>query len=112
MLDASNTPQERDHQMHTTAHGKITPPPASEEMRRQEPFSLVAPILKTALLMGTGGGFLLATILTVTNAFFVPLGVWWEAVAQAYGHLQLYGWAGILCWGSHCTFSHDYAERH
>jgi uncharacterized protein involved in response to NO len=99
MLDASNNSLERIHQMHTTAYGKITPPPISEEMRKQEPFSLVAPILKTALLMGAGGGFMLATVLTVTYAFSVPLGAWWEAVAQAHGHLQLYGWAGLFVLG-------------
>jgi len=85
--------------MHTTAHGNISPPPISEKMRKQEPFSRVAPILKTALLMGAGGGFLLATVLTVTRAFSVPLGAWWEAVAQAHGHLQLYGWAGLFVLG-------------
>lgn len=99
MLDANNTSQERDHQTPTTAHGKISPPPIPEEMRKQEPFSRVAPMLKTALLMGAGGGFLLATVLTVTRAFSVPLGAWWEAVAQAHGHLQLYGWAGLFVLG-------------
>ena len=97
MLDANRNAQERDHQMHTTAHGKITPPPI--EMRKQEPFSRVAPMLKTALLMGAGGGFLLAAVLTLSRAFSVPLGAWWEAVAQAHGHLQLYGWAGLFVLG-------------
>ena len=97
MLDANRNAQERDHQMHTTAHGKITPP--SIEMRKQEPFSRVTPMLKTALLMGAGGGFLLATLLTLSRAFSVPLGAWWEAVAQAHGHLQVYGWAGLFVLG-------------
>jgi uncharacterized protein involved in response to NO len=99
MLDASNNAQEREHQMQTTAYAKITPPPVSEDMHKQEPFSRVAPILKTALLMGAGGGFLLATILTVTYALSIPLGAWWEALAQAHGHLQLYGWAGLFVLG-------------
>ena len=97
MLDANRNAQEREHQMHTTAHGNITPPPI--EMRKQEPFSRVAPMLKTALLMGAGGGFLLATVLTLSRAFSVPLGAWWEAAAQAHGHLQLYGWAGLFVLG-------------
>lgn len=84
--------------MHTTAHGKTTPP-VSEEIRKQEPFSRVAPMLKTALLMGAGGGFLLAAFLTLTRAFPVPLGAWWEVAAQAHGHLQLYGWAGLFVLG-------------
>jgi uncharacterized protein involved in response to NO len=85
--------------MHMTKYGKITPPPISEEMHKQEPFSLVAPIVKTALLMGAGGGFLLATVLTVTLALSVPLGAWREAMAQAHGQLQLYGWAGLFVLG-------------
>lgn len=68
-------------------------------MHKQEPFSRVAPVLKAALLMGAGGGFLLATILTGTSALSVPLGAWWEATAQAHGHLQLYGWAGLFVLG-------------
>lgn len=99
MLDASDTSQEGVHQMHTTEHGEITSPSMSEEMRKQEPFLLVTPILKTALLMGAGGGFLLATVLTLSRAFSVPLGAWWEALAQAHGHLQLYGWAGLFVLG-------------
>jgi len=99
MLDANNTSQERDHHMHTTAYGKIMPPPSEEDMHKQQPFSRVAPILKTALLMGAGGGFLLATILTISYALSLPLGTWWEALAQAHGHLQLYGWAGLFVLG-------------
>jgi len=69
------------------------------EMHKQEPFSRVALVLKTALLMGAGGGFLLATILTVAYAISVPLGAWWDALVQAHGHLQLYGWAGLFVLG-------------
>lgn len=67
--------------------------------RRQEPFSRVAPMLGAALLIGAGGGFVLATVLTLTRAFRVPGGVWWLALAQAHGHLQLYGWAGLFVLG-------------
>lgn len=70
-----------------------------EGVHKQQPFSRVAPILKTAMLMGVGGGFLLATILTVTYTLSLPLGTWWEALAQAHGHLQLYGWAGLFVLG-------------
>ncbi len=85
--------------MHTTPSENITPTPVTEEVHKQEPFSRVAPVLKTALLMGAGGGFLLATILTVTYALSIPLGAWWDALAQAHGHLQLYGWAGLFVLG-------------
>lgn len=65
----------------------------------QEPFTRVAPILASALLLGAGGGFVLASILTLTRAFSLPLGPWWPAIAQAHGHLQLYGWAGLFVLG-------------
>ncbi|MGI9060922.1 MAG: hypothetical protein ACR2H5_20340 [Ktedonobacteraceae bacterium] len=65
----------------------------------QEQFTRVAPILGAALLLGTGGGFVLASILTLSSAFHTPLGSWWLAVAQAHGHLQLYGWAGLFVLG-------------
>jgi uncharacterized protein involved in response to NO len=68
-------------------------------VRRQEPFSRVAPVLGEALLIGASGGFVLATVLTLTRAFHVPTGVWWVALAQAHGHLQLYGWAGLFILG-------------
>jgi uncharacterized protein involved in response to NO len=66
---------------------------------RQEQFSRVAPVISAALLLGTGGGFVLATILTLSSALNVFLGPWWTAVAQAHGHLQLYGWAGLFVLG-------------
>jgi uncharacterized protein involved in response to NO len=74
-------------------------PPQAEGVQTQEPFSRVAPVLKAALLLGVGGGFLLAAILTVTDALSISLGAWWEALAQAHGHLQLYGWAGLFVLG-------------
>ncbi|SRR6266702_3686676 len=51
---------------------------ASSKVPHQEPFSQVAPLLGAALLLGTGGGFVLATILTLTEALHVPLGTWWS----------------------------------
>jgi uncharacterized protein involved in response to NO len=56
-------------------------------------------MLKTALLLGICGGFLLATVLTITRILPVQLGAWWAALAQAHGHLQLYGWAGLFVLG-------------
>ena len=51
------------------------------------------------MLLGTGGGFVLATVLTLTLALKVTIGPWWAAMAQAHGHLQLYGWAGLFVLG-------------
>lgn len=59
----------------------------------------MAPLLEAALLLGASFGFVLATVLTLTSALAVPLGPWWPALAQAHGHLQLYGWAGLFVLG-------------
>ena len=67
--------------------------------RHQEPFTRVAPVLRAALLLGVGGGFALAAVLTLARLFHVPGALWWLATAQAHGHLQLYGWAGLFVLG-------------
>src|SRR5712691_13059506 len=72
---------------------------SSDKMAHQEPFTRVAPLLGAALLLGAGGGFALATVLTLTQMLQVSLGPWWSATAQAHGHLQLYGWAGLFVLG-------------
>lgn len=71
----------------------------SDVQPHQEPFVVVAPTLLTALWTGAAGGFVLASVLSVTLAMRAPLGVWWLALAQAHGHLQLYGWAGLFVLG-------------
>lgn len=65
----------------------------------QAPFTVVSPVLRAALLLGAGGGFMLASVLSLTFALQLPLGPWWTALAQAHGHLQLYGWAGLFVLG-------------
>ena len=70
-----------------------------KKMPHQESFRRVAPVLQIALLLGASAGFVLATMLTLSSAFAIPLGAWWTAVAQAHGHLQLYGWAGLFVLG-------------
>jgi uncharacterized protein involved in response to NO len=72
-------------------HGN--PPP------HQLPFARVAWLPSAALLLGAGGGFALATVLTLTRALRVPAGPWWPVVAQSHGHLQVYGWAGLFVLG-------------
>jgi uncharacterized protein involved in response to NO len=66
---------------------------------RQRPFAVVVPLLIAALLLGVCGGFALAATLTLTRALNAGLGLWWPALAQAHGHLQLYGWAGLFVLG-------------
>lgn len=67
--------------------------------RQQVAFAHVARVFRTALLLGAGGGFLLACVLTVTSMAGVPLGIWWFALAQAHGNLQVFGWAGFFVIG-------------
>ncbi len=75
------------------------PGASTNKGRRQEPFSRVAPLLRAALLLGSGGGFLLASVLTLTQALRVVSGPWWTALAQAHGHVQVYGWAALFVVG-------------
>lgn len=71
----------------------------TKKMAHQEPFSRVAVVIRAALLLGAGAGFVLATLLSLSYALALPLGAWWVASAQAHGHLQLYGWAGLFVLG-------------
>jgi len=72
---------------------------SGEADRSQASFAQVAPVFQAALLLGAGGGFLLASVLTVTSMSGVPLGTWWLALAQAHGNLQMFGWAGLFVVG-------------
>lgn len=74
-------------------------PAAHHQSRSHAPFTLVSPLLRAGLLLGVAGGFALATVLTLTRALGKETGLWWTAVAQAHGHLQLYGWAGLFVLG-------------
>jgi hypothetical protein len=65
----------------------------------QTPFARVAPALRSAFIVGVAGGFTLATALTLTAALHAPLGLWWRALVQTHGFLQLYGWAGLFALG-------------
>ena len=64
----------------------------------QSSFSVAAPLIGAALVTGVSGGFLFAAILTLSTLFHFS-GVWWYRMAQAHGHLQLYGWAGLFVLG-------------
>src|SRR6185312_12055593 len=62
-------------------------------------FVYTSPYLRAALLLGSAGGFALASVLTLSPVLGVPLGIWWAATVQTHGHLQLYGWAGLFVAG-------------
>lgn len=66
---------------------------------RQQPFAVVTLLLRTALLLGVCAGFALASVLSVTLGFRLPLGVWWVAMAQAHGRIQVFGWVGLFALG-------------
>jgi uncharacterized protein involved in response to NO len=65
----------------------------------QEPFARARPWLIVSCALGLGAGFVLASVLSVTQALALPLGIWWPALVQAHGHVQLFGWAGLLVIG-------------
>lgn len=62
----------------------------------QQPFRLVTPMARAALLLGAAGGFVLASVLSLTLALHARLGPWWAALAQAHGRLQVFGWVGLF----------------
>lgn len=74
-------------------------PLTSTDHQAHVPFERTSPYLRAALLLASGGGFALATLLTLAPLFNVPLGNWWPATVQTHGHLQLYGWAGLFVAG-------------
>lgn len=73
--------------------------PIAHAAEHQASFAQVAGILRAALVLGPCGGFLFASILTIAAALQRSGGLWWLALAQAHGHLQLYGWAGLFVLG-------------
>ncbi len=83
----------------SSTHGAWQPRRAA-----QEPFARARPWVVASCGLGLGAGFLLATILSVTQALQLPLGVWWLALVQAHGHVQVFGWAGLLVVGVELHF--------
>lgn len=57
------------------------------------------PFLRAGLALALVGGFGLGGALGASLAFGLPLGSWWPAAAQAHGHVQLVGWAGLTVLG-------------
>lgn len=52
-----------------------------------------------ALIIAVAGGFLLAVLLPLAAVLDWGWGVRWRALAQAHGHLQVIGWAGLFITG-------------
>jgi len=74
-------------------------PLVSSDHQAHVSFGRIAPYLRSALVIASGGGFALACVLTLVPLFGIPLGSWWEALIQTHGHLQIFGWAGLFVVG-------------
>ncbi len=57
------------------------------------------PFVFAALAIALSAGFGYATIIVAVLALKWKLGAWWIAMAQAHGHAQLFGWAGLFVLG-------------
>lgn len=61
--------------------------------------ALWRPFVTVSLGIATLAGFGLGGALFFAAAADVELGLWWPAAAQAHGHAQLFGWAGLMVLG-------------
>ncbi len=75
------------------------PPSSTPATPTQQPFHRARPFLVASAALGIGAGFLLASVLSISQGLRLPLGLWWLALVQAHGHVQLFGWAGLFVLG-------------
>lgn len=57
------------------------------------------PFVAASILYAASAGFLLGAVLFAVRSTGRPLGAWWPAAAQAHGHIQLFGFAGLMVLG-------------
>lgn len=57
------------------------------------------PFIWASLWLAITAGFGLGGALFAATALGVPLGLWWPAAAQVHGHIQVFGWAGLMVLG-------------
>ncbi|MBX6377628.1 MAG: hypothetical protein IRY95_03690 [Clostridia bacterium] len=57
------------------------------------------PFVWSALGLALTAGFGLGAALLVAPHLGMPAGAWWAAAAQAHGHVQVFGWAGLMILG-------------
>lgn len=79
-------------------------PLVSSDHQAHISFAHTAPYLRAALLFGSGGGFALASVLTLAPFFGISSVSWWAAAVQTHGHLQIFGWAGLFVAGVALSF--------
>ena len=57
------------------------------------------PFIWWAIGLALTGGFAQGLVLFLLPAAGRPIGLWWVAAAQAHGHVQMIGWAGMFAQG-------------
>ncbi len=57
------------------------------------------PFVQLSLAFALSGGFLVGGALFAARSLGVPAGSWWTSAGQAHGHIQLFGWAGLMVFG-------------
>lgn len=57
------------------------------------------PFVVASIAFALAGGFGLGGALFAARAVGLPLGSWWAAAGEAHGHVQLFGWAGLMVLG-------------
>lgn len=67
-------------------------------MKRGDPVAW-QPFVAASLLLAITAGFGLGGLLMAAAARHAASGSWWEAAAQAHGHIQMFGWAGLMVLG-------------
>jgi uncharacterized protein involved in response to NO len=71
-------------------------PPGATARGEQQPFSLVAPFLRLALLISLTAGFGLGAALAIALVHSATLGAWWTTLVQVHGRAQLVGFVGLF----------------
>ena len=57
------------------------------------------PFVQLSLAFALSGGFLVGGVLFAARSLGATVGAWWTTTAQAHGHIQLVGWAGLMVFG-------------
>lgn len=80
------------------APGGVTGSPAPGKVQHGSG-SAWEPFVWSAIGLALIAGFGLGGVLFAAPALGLPVGVWVAAAAQVHGHIQLFGWAGLMVLG-------------